>query len=172
MTYASAGNGTNPHIAMELFKSKAGIDVRHIPYRGVGPALQDVVAGRISSMSVNILSAKPLVDSGNLRALAVTSAKRADQMPDVPTVAEAGLPGAEVLQWFGLLAPAGTPKPIIDKLHDTLATAFAKPEVKAHFAAEGAEPVGNTPAEFAVIIKDEIKMWTDVAKAAKIEPVN
>lgn len=172
LTYASAGKGTNPHIAMELFNSMAGVNIRHIPYRGVGPALTDVVAGRVSAMNVNILSAKPQVDGKRLRALGVTSAKRSPQLPDVPTIAESGLPGYKVEQWFGILAPAGTPQPIVAKLHDTLKTLLHSDDAKKYFAAQGAEPVGNTPDEFRTLIRDEIKTWTDVAKKAHIEPVD
>ena len=152
LTYASAGIGTNPHLSMELLKTMTGIEIRHIPYRGVGPAL------------------KPQVDAGTVRGLAVTGLKRVEALPDVPTVAEAGIANYEALQWYGLLAPAGTPAPIITRLHAETAKAVRSAEMKERLAADGADPVGNTPAEFAAHIKEEMRKWAEVARAAKIEP--
>jgi tripartite-type tricarboxylate transporter receptor subunit TctC len=169
LTYGSAGVGTNPHMAMELLKSMAGIDVRHIPYRGVAPALTDILGGRISGMIVNMISAKPHIDAGTLRPLAVSGLKRVEALPNVPTIAEAGVPAYEALQWFGLLAPAGTPAAIVDRLQQETVKALQIPEVKERLALEGAEPVGSTPAEFAALIKEEREKWTAVAKAAHIQ---
>jgi tripartite-type tricarboxylate transporter receptor subunit TctC len=170
LTYASAGIGTNPHLSMELLKTMAGVELRHIPYRGVGPALNDVVAGQVSVLIAGVLTTKPQVDAGTVRGLAVTGLKRVEGLPDVPTVAEAGIANYEALQWYGLLAPAGTPAPIIARLHAETAKAVRSAEMKERLAADGADPVGNTPAEFAAHIKDEMRKWAEVARTAKIEP--
>jgi tripartite-type tricarboxylate transporter receptor subunit TctC len=170
LTYASAGIGTNPHLSMELLKTMTGIEIRHIPYRGVGPALNDLVAGQVGILIAGVLTTKPQVDAGTVRGLAVTGLKRVEGLPDVPTVAEAGVANYEALQWYGLLAPAGTPAPIIARLHAETAKAVRSAEMKERLAADGADPVGNTPAEFAAHIKEEMRKWAEVARAAKIEP--
>jgi tripartite-type tricarboxylate transporter receptor subunit TctC len=170
LTYASAGIGTNPHLSMELLKTMTGIEIRHIPYRGVGPALNDLVAGQVGILIAGVLTTKPQVDAGTVRGLAVTGLKRVEGLPDVPTVAEAGVANYEALQWYGLLAPAGTPAPIITRLHAETAKAVRSAEMKERLAADGADPVGNTPAEFAAHIKEEMRKWAEVARAAKIEP--
>ncbi|MFL6797367.1 MAG: Bug family tripartite tricarboxylate transporter substrate binding protein [Xanthobacteraceae bacterium] len=170
LTYGSAGIGTNPHFAMELLKTLAGIEIRHIPYKGVGPALNDLVAGQISAMIAGLLTTKPQVEAGTLRALGVTSHARAESLPDVPTVAEGGIAGYEALQWYGLLAPGGTPGPIVQRLYQETAKAVRTAEMKERLAADGAEPVGNTPAEFAAHIREEMRKWAEVARTAKIEP--
>ena len=170
LTYASAGIGTNPHLSMELLKTMTGIEIRHIPYRGVGPALNDLVAGQVGILIAGVLTTKPQVDAGTVRGLAVTGLKRVEALPDIPTVAEAGIANYEALQWYGLLAPAGTPAPIIARLHAETAKAVRSAEMKERLAADGADPVGNTPAEFAAHIKEEMRKWAEVARAAKIEP--
>ena len=170
LTYASAGTGTNPHFAMELLKTMAGIDVRHIPYKGVGPGLNDVIAGQVSAMIAGVLTTRPQIDGGKLRGLAATSLTRIESLPNIPTAAEAGVPKYEALQWYGLLAPAGTPAPIVARLYYETAKAARSPEMKARLAADGAEPVGNTPAAFAAHIRDEMEKWAAVARAAGIEP--
>ena len=170
LTYASAGIGTNPHLSMELLKTMAGIDVRHIPYKGVGPAIQDVVAGQVSLIVAGLLTTRPLTESGKLRGLAVTGATRVEVLPDIPTVSEAGVPNYESLQWYGLLAPAGTPAAIIARLHAETARAVKTSEMKTRLAADGADGVGNTPEEFARHIREEMEKWAAVAKAANIEP--
>jgi tripartite-type tricarboxylate transporter receptor subunit TctC len=170
IAYASAGVGTSPHMGMELFKSMAGVSLRHIPYRGTAPAVNDLVGGQVSAMMANVLTAKPQVDGGKLRALGVSGAKRSAGMPDVPTIAEAGVTGYSALQWYGLLAPAGTPNDIVVKLQAAVAKALELPDVKERLAADGAEGVGSTPAEFAALIKEELEKWAKVAKDAKIEP--
>jgi tripartite-type tricarboxylate transporter receptor subunit TctC len=157
-------------MAMELLKSMAKIDLQHVPYRGVAPALQDILAGRVSGMIVNVLIAKPHIEAGKLRALGVTSSERARIMPNLPTIAESGLPGYRALQWFGVLAPAGTPQPIIDRVQKEIASALATPAMHKRLEVEGADPVGSTSAEFARVIKDEIAMWEKVAAAAGITP--
>jgi tripartite-type tricarboxylate transporter receptor subunit TctC len=170
LTYGSAGIGTAPFMSMELLKSMAGIDVQHIPYRGVAQSLTDVLGGRISGMILNVLTSKPSVDAGILRALGVTGRTRTDAMPGVPTIAESGVPNYESLQWFGVLAPAGTPPEIVNLLQIKIAEGMQAPDMRARLAADGAEPVANTPAEFAALINKEIEKWTVVAKAANIQP--
>jgi len=128
--YASAGVGSNLHMAMELLKHRTGIEVTHVPYKGVGPALQDTLAGHVMSMVSNAASAKPHIDAGKLRALGVTSLKRTSALPDVPSIAEAGIKDYEVLNWFGLFAPAGTPKEIVDRLQSEAAAMFADPKTR------------------------------------------
>lgn len=170
LTYGSAGLGTAPHMAMELLRVSANIDVLHVPYTGVAPALNDIIGGRVDSMLVNFLSAKPQIDGGTLRALAMSSSARSRFMPDLPTISESGVPGYEAIQWFGLLAPAGTPQPIIDRLQAETAKILETPAMKARLALEGAEPIGNSPAEFSALIKAEMAKWSQVAKAAGIKP--
>ena len=168
--YASAGIGSNLHMALELLKFRTGIQVTHVPYKGVGPALQDTLAGHVMSMVSNAASAKPHIDAGKLRALAVTSLKRAPALPDVPSIAEAGVKDYEVLNWFGLFAPAGTPKEIVDKLQAEAAAMFADPKTREMLTGEGAEPVASKPEVFAAFVREEIKKWDEVGKAANIQP--
>jgi len=170
LTYASAGVGTSPHMGMELLKSMAGINLVHVPFRGTGPAVTEVLGGRIPIVLSNTLTAKPLIEGGQLRALAVTGAKRAQGLPDIPTVAEAGVPNYEALQWYGLLAPAGTPPDIVARIQSETALALRLQEVKNRLASDGAEPVGSTPSDFARFIKDELEKWTNVARVANIKP--
>ncbi|MES2184225.1 MAG: tripartite tricarboxylate transporter substrate binding protein [Pseudomonadota bacterium] len=169
LNYSSAGTGTSPHLSMELFRSMAGITMTHIPYKGTGPATVDVVAGQVQLSMPNILTAMPHIKGGTLRALGVTGPRRAAALPDVPTIAEAGLPGYESIQWYGLLAPAGTPTALVNKLQAEVAKAIQSPEVQAAMANEGADPVGNKPEEFAAFIKTEIDKWTKVVKTAGIQ---
>jgi tripartite-type tricarboxylate transporter receptor subunit TctC len=157
-------------MGMEMLKMRTGIDMLHVPYNGVAPALTDVLAGRIQVMLLNAASAKQHLDKGSLRGLAVTSLKRARALPNLPTMVEAGMADFEVIQWFGLLTPAGTPQPIVDKLHGAVVAALKSPLVVRWMDTEGAEPSGNSPAEFAKLIADEVKLWETVAKAAKIVP--
>jgi tripartite-type tricarboxylate transporter receptor subunit TctC len=171
LTYASAGLGTSPHMGIELLKHMAGIELRHIPFRGSGPAVAETLSGRVPITLASTLQSKPLIEGGQLKALAVTSPKRAEGLPDVPTVAEAGpLPGYEALQWYGLLAPAGTPSEIVARLRNEVAAALKLPDVKVRLVNDGAEAAGSTPAEFAKLIKDELEKWAAVAKAANIQP--
>jgi len=170
LNYASAGVGSNLHLSMELLKFKTGIEVVHVPYKGVAPAMSDLLGGHVASMVSNVASAKPHVDEGKLRALAVTSRKRAPALPDVPSMAEAGVAGYEVLNWFGMFAPAGTPEPIIRRLQAEAAALVATPEMKQRLASEGAEPVASTPEDFAAFVKAEIRQWTEVGRAANIQP--
>jgi tripartite-type tricarboxylate transporter receptor subunit TctC len=169
LTYGTPGVGTSPHMSMELFKSMARLDIQHIPYRGTAPAVTDIISGQIHSMFANALTAKPQVDAGKVRALAVSGPRRIDAMPDVPPVAEAGVPGYEAMQWYGLVAPVGTPPEIIAQLHAVATQALKTPDMKEKLAADGAEPAGSTPAEFAALIKAELEKWAKVARAANIE---
>ena len=174
VAYASAGIGTSPHMSVELLKSMTGIDLVHVPYKGTAPGVVDLLAGQVSVMAPNVLTALPYIKAGRLRALAVTSAKRSDALPDVPTIAEAGaesgLSGYESAQWYGVLAPAGTPAEIVNRLYGEVARALRAGDVRERLAADGAEPVGSTPAEFAAFIRAEIEKWARVAKAARIRP--
>jgi tripartite-type tricarboxylate transporter receptor subunit TctC len=170
LTYGSPGVGTGPQMAMQLFVNSAGIELLHIPYKGVANVLTDLLAGRVTGMMLNLGTAKPQIEAGKLRALGVTSSNRVAGMENIPTIAEQGLKGFEALQWFGFFAPAGTPKPIIDKLQQEMARGLNAPKIKQRLALEAAEPGGNTPAEFAAFLKAESAKWAAVAKAAKIEP--
>jgi tripartite-type tricarboxylate transporter receptor subunit TctC len=170
LTYGTPGIGTSPHMCMELLKYMAGIDLQHIPYRGTVPAMTDVMSGQITSMFSTALSARPQIDAGNVRALGLSSGKRSQAMPSVLPIAEVGVPGYEATQWYGLLAPAGTPPEIIARIHAEAEKALKAKDVMDKLATDGAEPVGSTPAEFAAHIKNELEKWTKVAKAAGIEP--
>ncbi|MBX3609362.1 MAG: tripartite tricarboxylate transporter substrate binding protein [Hydrogenophaga sp.] len=167
LNMASSGNGTSIHLAGELFKVRNGIFMTHIPYRGSGPAMTDMLAGAMDVMFDNLPSAMPHIKAGYLTAFAVTSGVRSDALPDVPTVAEAGkLPGFEASSWFGLLAPAGTPADIVKRVQQETAKALSSPAVKERLLAQGAIPGGNTPEQFAAMIDAEIKKWAPVVKAS------
>jgi tripartite-type tricarboxylate transporter receptor subunit TctC len=170
LTYASAGIGTSPHMGMELFKSMAGVDLVHVPFRGTGPAVTEMLSGRVPVGLSNTLTAIPHIEAGTLRALGVTGTRRAEALPKVPTIAEAGVRGYDAMQWYGLLAPAGTPTPIVERIAADVAAALRLPDVKERLAADGAEAVGGTPAAFAALIKEELDKWAKVARAAGIEP--
>ncbi len=170
LSYASAGIGTSPHMSMELFKSMASVNILHVPYRGTTPGVTDLLAGTVNAMMVNVLTAMPHIQSGQLRALGVTGLTRLPSMPDVPTIAEAGVPGYEATNWYGLLAPAGTPEPIVQRLRAEVVKALALPELRAHIAADGAQPVGSTPAEFSEHIRVDMAKWAETARTAGIVP--
>lgn len=164
---ASSGNGTSIHLAGELFKSQNGIFMTHIPYRGSGPALLDLIGGNVDVMFDNLPSAMPQIKGGKLKAFAVTSAERSGAMPELPTVEEAGkLKGFEASSWFGLLAPAGTPPEIVSRIQQEVAKALATPAIKEKMLAQGAIPSGNTPQEFAKLIDSEITKWAQVVKVS------
>ena len=165
-TFASSGNGTSQHLSGELFKSMAGVDMQHIPYKGSPPALQDVVGGQVTMTFDNITTAWPLAKNGNLRALAVTTARRSAIAPDVPTMAESGLPGYEIGSWQGAFAPAGTPPEIVKRLNAEIVRILNLPEVKEKLLGLGADPVGNTPEQFAALVKSEVVKWADVVKTS------
>ncbi|MES2685855.1 MAG: tripartite tricarboxylate transporter substrate binding protein [Pseudomonadota bacterium] len=167
LSMASSGNGTSIHLAGELFKSQNGIFMTHIPYRGSGPALLDMIGGNVDVMFDNLPSAMPQIKGGKLKAFAVTSAERSGAMPELPTVAEAGkLKGFEASSWFGLLAPAGTPPEIVSRIQQEVAKALATPAIKEKMLAQGAIPSGNTPQEFAKLIDSEITKWAQVVKVS------
>lgn len=171
LNYASAGLGTSNHLGMELFKTMAGIDLVHIPYKGT--AVVDMVGGgNIDVMFDNTPNVLPQVQAGKLRALAVTTVRRSALMPDLPTVAEAGVPGFELLGWYGFVAPAGTPPAIIDTLNKAVNKILTMPDVRARLAQQGVEPRGGTPAEFAAHLKSEVGKWKRVVKEAHIPAVN
>ncbi len=170
LSFASAGNGTGGHLSGELFKLLAGIDLLHVPYKGVAPALIDVISGQVSMTFASILSGHPHVRSGKLRALAVTGGKRSPAVPQLPTMIEAGVKGYESATWYGLLAPAATPPDIVAKLSTEVAAILKSPEISERLSKEGADPVGNTSAEFGKFIQSEIEKWRKVIKAAGIQP--
>jgi tripartite-type tricarboxylate transporter receptor subunit TctC len=169
INYSSSGTGSSQHLAGELLKSLAHIDIVHIPYKGSPPALIDLLGGRVVLMCSTIAPAMPLVKSAKLRALAVTSLKRSAAAPEIPTVAESGLPGYEATAWQGVLAPAGTPRDIIVKLNAELVRVIHLPDVRRQLGDQGYEPAGNTPEQFADYIKSEIAKWTRVIKAAGLK---
>jgi tripartite-type tricarboxylate transporter receptor subunit TctC len=168
MNFGSGGSGTSNHLAGELFNILTGAKLTHVPYKGVNLAMQDVIAGRIDFVVIGVPAAAPHVKSGKLRALAVIAPQRLPALPEVPTVAEAGLPGFEVTTWYGILAPAGTPRPIIAHLNAELVKAMHSPEMKERLAGIGTEPVTNTPEEFAAYIHAEIAKWGDVIRKANL----
>jgi tripartite-type tricarboxylate transporter receptor subunit TctC len=170
LTYGTPGIGTSPHMCMELLKHMAGIDLQHIPYRGTVPAMTDVMSGQISSMFGTALSTRPQIDAGTVRGLGLSSKKRSAALPNVLPIAEVGVPGYEATQWYGFLAPAGTPQDIITRIHAEAVKALKSKDLLDKLATDGAEPVGSTPEEFAAHIKDELEKWAKVAKAAGIEP--
>ena len=169
LTYGHAGAGTPAHLSGELLKSLAGIDVQPVPYRGIPAMIPDLLSGRVSMTLPNMSVVLPLVREGKLRALAAISPRRAAAAPDLPTMAEAGLPGFDVPIWFGLMAPAGTPQPVIDKLHGEMARALAPDDVRRRFGDTGLEVVANTPAEFAAVIRAELAQWDKLIKQAGIK---
>lgn len=170
INYGSAGLGTNPHLSMELFLSMTGTKMVHVAYKGLGPALVDLIAGQVVVATSTMLAGLPHVKSGRLRALATTGARRSSSLPDLPTVAEAGVPGYEAVQWYGLLAPAKTPKEIIAKLHEAMTGALQSASIKEKLASDGAEPVGSTPEEFARFLRSETEKWGKVVGSAGIQP--
>ncbi len=169
LNYASAGNGTWNHLFAEQLKSIAKIQMAHVPYKGAGPAMNDVVGGHVQVMFAPFPSARVHLNSGRLRALAVTGTKRSALFPDVPTVAQAGLPDYSAASWFGILAPAGTPKPITLRLNQEVNRAFAAPEIKAAYAAEGIEPAGGTPEDLAKSIRDGMAKWGKLVRELGIK---
>jgi tripartite-type tricarboxylate transporter receptor subunit TctC len=170
MSYATAGIGTAPHLCMELLKSMAGIDLLHIPYKGTAPAVADVISGQVAAMFATALTARPVIDSARVRALAVSTPQRVSALPGVPPVAEAGVPGYSAIQWYGLLAPAGTPQPVIARVNAEALRSLRSEEMKERLAADGAEPQGSTPEAFATLIRNELEKWGRVTRAAGIEP--
>ena len=169
LTYASAGNGTSIHLAGEVFTSLAQVDMLHVPYKGSGPAVSDLLGGQVNYMFDSITSARPHIESGKLRALGVTTAKRSKTLPNVPTLAEAGLPGYEVSPWFAVFMPAATPKDIVAKVNAALLEAMKDPDVVKRFETIGAEPVGSTPEEMAQHLARESERWTKLIQERGIK---
>ena len=169
MNYGSGGNATSNHLAGELFKLLAKIDVVHIPYRGVPLAISDLMAGRVDYLFGSPVSTLPQVKAGKLRLLAVTTPKRTPALPDVPTVAEAGVPGYAFTGWLGFFAPAKTPRAIVERLHAETVKILGQPEIRRRLLIEAADPVGSSPAEFTAFLKEEIARWTRVAREAQIK---
>jgi tripartite-type tricarboxylate transporter receptor subunit TctC len=171
LNYASAGNGAANHLAMELFKSMAGVNITHVPYKGAPQAVTDLIGGSVNLMFNSIPPVLQHIKTGRLRLLAVASAKRSPQLPDVPTVSEAGVPGYEAITWFGLLAPAKTPKPIIARLNDVMVKVVHAPDLKSQLEIQGYDPVGSSPEEFAAFIRAESEKYATVVKfsGAKVD---
>ena len=164
LTFGSAGVGTSQHLAGELFKVRAGIKLQHVPYRGIAQVVPDLLGGRLTMVFGNISAMLPLSRENKVRALAVTSLKRASAVPDMPTMAEQGFPGFDATAWFGVLAPAGTPVAVVARLQAETVKILAMPDVRKKFADLGMETIGNTPAQFAEVIKAEIPVWAQVIK--------
>jgi tripartite-type tricarboxylate transporter receptor subunit TctC len=169
IAYASTGNGSSNHLSMELFEAMAGVDLVHVPYKGSAPAVTDLIGGQVQAMFDNTPNVLPQVRAGKLRALAVTSPKRSPLAPDLPTVAESGVPGYEVQVWFGSVAPAGTPPDVVRKLNAEINRILALPEVKQRFAQGGIEVVGGVPEVFGVLIRREAATWAKVVRDANIQ---
>jgi len=166
LTFGSAGSGSTLHLSGELFKSMAGVDITHVPYKGGAPAMTDMLGERLTMMFDSISQAVPHIKAGKVRALAVTSAKRSESLPNVPTIAEAGVPGYESTAWFGVVAAASTPKEIVTKLNIEINKALADPEVKEKLLALGTEPVGGTPEQFTAHVTAEVVKWAKVVEAS------
>ncbi len=168
LTFASAGNGSGGHLSGELFKLLARLDLVHVPYKGIAPAIVDTISGQVAMTFASVISATPPIKSGRLRALAVTGAHRSPALPEIATMIESGIRGYESNTWYGVLAPKGTPRAIVRRLHDEIVAILKLPQIRDHLLTEGAEPVGNTPEEFGGFIKSEIEKWGKVIKAAGI----
>ena len=169
LNYSSGGAGTGPHLATEVFKANAGINVVHIPYKGAGPALNDLVAGQVQLQLANMIASLPLVQSGRLRAIAVSGSTRSARLPEVPTIAEAGIGGLDDVGGHMIMVPGATPREIIARLHQELVKVLQQPEVKARLASEGAEIFGTPPDETAAIIRNDIQKWAKVIKQLKLQ---
>jgi len=168
LNYASAGNGSGPHLAGELFKRMAGVEMVHVPFNGAGPAMNAVLAGDVQVFFAQSAAALPQLKGGRVFALGVASPRRIDAAPELPTIAESGLPGFDVTSWYALVAPAGTPADRVERIQSTLARAFARPDVREKIAGLGAEPVANTPAAFGRMLETEAARWRTLAREANI----
>jgi tripartite-type tricarboxylate transporter receptor subunit TctC len=166
LNFASAGNGGPTHLTGELFKSSAGIDIVHVPYKGNAAALLDLIAGRVQMMFSTMLTSMPHVRAGKLRAIGISGAKRSPQAPELPTIAESGLPGFVSVPWYGVLGPAGLPRPIVTKLNTEIARALAQPDMHERFVAQGVDLQSTTPEQFGALIKSEVVKWRKVVKDA------
>ncbi len=165
LNFGSAGNGSGAHMSIELFKYMTGLPAQHIPYKGMGPAVIDLLGGQIQAMFAGMLPIQSVLRAGRVRALAVTSLHRVAALPDVPTVAESGVPGYDVATWYGVLAPAGTPKPVVDRLNREIVAILNTPEVRQKLQDDGAEVVAGTPAAFEKMMRAELEKWAKVVKA-------
>ena len=170
LNYGSAGNGSAAHLLVEYFRLLTKTDIQHVPYRGTAPALTDLIAGQVSMTITGMPPLLPHVKTGKIRALGVSTAQRVAQLPDVPTIIEAGVPGYDVTQWFGLMAPAGTPRPVVMRLHAEVTKALQRPDLRERYAAEATEPVMNSPEEFAAFVASEIARWAPVVRASGAKP--
>jgi tripartite-type tricarboxylate transporter receptor subunit TctC len=170
LNYGSGGNGTNTHLGSELFKSLTGVEMTHVPYRGAGAAIQDLIAGQVQVLFTTVATALPHIKSGKLRALMVTSAKRVAVLPDVPSASEAGVPKMLMDFWIGFAVPAGTPQPIVDRLNKEIVASLSTPATKTRLSELGLDPVGSSPAQATKLVDDEIQRWSAVIKAANIKP--
>jgi tripartite-type tricarboxylate transporter receptor subunit TctC len=169
LNYASNGNGSAAQLAAAMYESMAGVRMVHVPYKGIAPALTDLLSGEVQLMFGTVVALVPHIQASKLRALAVTSVKRSALLPEVPTLAESGLPDYQAGSWYGVMAPAGTPRPIIERLHATIVKALRQPDVMQRLAAEGAEAIGSTPEEFAAHLKTELARVAAVVRAAGIK---
>jgi tripartite-type tricarboxylate transporter receptor subunit TctC len=169
LTFGSSGTGAASHLSAELFKSMAGVDLLHVPYKGTGQAVTDLLAGHVNLMFAPAQTVMPYMQAGKLKALAVTGSKRSETLPNLPTVAESGLPGYEAVGWFGLLAPAATPKATVAKLSADANRVLAMSDVRERMLGLGADPAGNTPEEFARFIRDDQAKWSKLMKEAGIQ---
>jgi len=169
LSYASSGNGSGPHLGMKLFEMSAGLQMVHVPYKGAATAMTDLIAGRVDLFFNNFLAAAPTIQSGRLRALAVTSAKRSNAMLSLPTVAEAGIPQFAVTGWYGLLMPAGVPQPIVTSLHESLVGTLRAPDVADKLAREAAVVVANNPQQFSVFMRAETERWAHVIQKSQLK---
>jgi tripartite-type tricarboxylate transporter receptor subunit TctC len=170
ITFASAGQGTSQHLTGELLQTRAGIQLTHVPYKGSGPAMIDLLGGRVPVMVDSLASSLPQIQAGKIRALAVTTARRIPQMPEVPTVAESGFPGFDCAGWAGIVAPAATPRALIERLSADIQAALADPGLNAAIIARGAIPDPRSPASFADFIRAETAKWAQVIRAARVRP--
>ena len=169
LTFASFGNGSSAHLAGELFKSMARIDVLHVPYKGGPPAVSDLVGGQVSMMFNSLPAVVPQVKAGRLRGIAIASPQRANAAADIPTFAEAGLPGVEAGSWYGVFAPARTPEAVVARLHSAIAAVLKLPDVQQRLTTEGAVAIGNTPEQFTAQIKDDIAKWGKVVRESGLQ---
>jgi tripartite-type tricarboxylate transporter receptor subunit TctC len=169
LSFASTGNGSTPHLSMEMLKAQAGINLVHVPYKGTPQAVLDLLSGQVQAMFANTLSVLPQVKAGRLRALAISSAKRSTAVPELPTVAESGMPGYESGTWFGLFAPAGTAHEIVNRLNGELVRIMATADMKAKLLDQGADPVTGTPEQFRAFVKNELAKWSKVVKTVGIK---
>lgn len=170
LNFSSPGTGSGGHLAVEHFRYVTGTNMVHVPYKGGAPALTDLIAGQVQFMFPTVLAVAPHMTTGRLRSLAVTSARRSSALPDIPTIAESGVPGFEAVSWNGVMTPAGVPAGIISRLHKDIVQVLQSADVRDKLAADGAEPVGSTPEEFTRMIRQELDKWAKVIKAANIKP--